>query len=527
MPDLLREVVGQAGAHAAHDASLDGPPQPRLLGLLRGARGRDVWRVHAPILAHERPRTQHRRPHLRGVSGSAQGRPSWRRPGRQTTIGTMTSPTSEGQHSGLDSFFSAVRGIGIRRRTDNKWLGGVCSGLADRLRIDPVVVRAGLVVLILFGGFGVAAYLVAWALLPDQQDRIPAERALREGDAGSIVLLVVAGIAAGQRLPVVVRRPRRGVGLPVGPARDRRRGVVRRAPLAQRPAGPAPTLAAGAAGCRDPGRARRGGRTSRPRHEPASAWGDEVGQRAGAWGPQDGERAGAVGLPGRRARRGAGARQVGQPAAVRRRERRPSGGLLMTLVGIGLAMVAYGGTLWLGDSLGFSGDHHVVALAGALAALGLLVLGLGVAGWRAGFLGFLAVCTAVGTLAAGAAPDGLRMNGRMGDATWTPTVSEPRPGAQLHRRHRQRPARPARPAGRVPGHPTIPAHVGIGQLTVLVPRGLTVALDGHVGAGEISVQDATGTHRATAGTCSRTRRSARGRPTSPSTPTSASARSPW
>ena len=46
----------------------------------------------------------------------------------------------------------------------------------------------------------------------------------------------------------------------------------------------------------------------------------------------------------------------------------------------------------------------------------------------------------------------------------------------------------------VPGHPTIPAHVGIGQLTVLVPRGLTVALDGHVGAGEISVQDATGTH---------------------------------
>ena len=79
----------------------------------------------------------------------------------------MTSPTSEGQHSGLDSFFSAVRGIGIRRRTDNKWVGGVCSGIATRLRIDPVVVRAGLILLILFGGVGIAAYLVAWVLLPD------------------------------------------------------------------------------------------------------------------------------------------------------------------------------------------------------------------------------------------------------------------------------------------------------------------------------------------------------------------------
>ncbi len=392
----------------------------------------------------------------------------------------MTSPTSEGQHSGLDSFFSAVRGIGIHRRTDTKWLGGVCSGLADRLRIDPVVVRAGLVVLILFGGFGVAAYLVAWALLPDQQDRIPAERALREGDAGSIVLLVVAGIALVSGFPWWFGGHGGAWGFPWGLLvigavvwfvvhRSRGRSVLHPPsqpvpPAAQTPAGPGEAAHAPAG------------------HEQASAWDEEVGQRAGAWGPQVGERAGARG------------RQVGQPAAVRRRERRPSGGLLMTLVGIGLAMVAYGGTLWLGDTLGFSGDHHVVALAGALAALGLLVLGLGVAGWRAGFLGFLAVCTAVGTLAAGAAPDGLRMNGRMGDATWTPTVSDLGQGRSYtvgigNGRLDLRGLPDA-----VPGHPTIPAHVGIGQLTVLVPRGLTVALDGHVGAGEISVQDATGTH---------------------------------
>ena len=136
----------------------------------------------------------------------------------------------------------------------------------------------------------------------------------------------------------------------------------------------------------------------------------------------------------------------------------------------------------------------MIALAGALAALGLLVLGLGVAGWRAGFLGFLAVCTAVGTLAAGAAPDGLRADGRMGDATWAPTVSDLGTGAQLRPRHRQRPARPARPPGRrPPATPRSPPHVGIGELTILVPRRPDRGLDGHVGAGEISVQDATGT----------------------------------
>jgi hypothetical protein len=166
----------------------------------------------------------------------------------------------------------------------------------------------------------------------------------------------------------------------------------------------------------------------------------------------------------------------------------------MTLVGVGLAMVAYGATLWLGDSLGFRGDHHVIALAGALAALGLLVLGLGVAGWRAGFLGFLAVCMAVGTLAAGAAPDGLRVNGRMGDATWAPTVGDLGTGRSYDVGIGNGRLDLSGLPDDVPGHPTIPAHVGIGQLTVLVPHGLTVALDGHVGAGEISVQDATGTH---------------------------------
>ena len=82
----------------------------------------------------------------------------------------------------------------------------------------------------------------------------------------------------------------------------------------------------------------------------------------------------------------------------------------------------------------------------------------------------------------------------MGDAAWAPTVSELGTGRSYNVGIGNGRLDLGGLPDDVPGHPTIPAHVGIGQLTVLVPRGLTVALDGHVGAGEISVQDATGTH---------------------------------
>jgi phage shock protein PspC (stress-responsive transcriptional regulator) len=391
----------------------------------------------------------------------------------------MTSPTSEGQHSGLDSFFSAVRGIGIRRRTDNKWVGGVCSGIATRLRIDPVVVRAGLILLILFGGVGIAAYLVAWVLLPDSQDRIAAERALRDGDAGSIVLLVVAAIALFSGFPwwlgghdgawgfpwgllvlaaivwVVVRRSRNGghAGTPpVSPSA----GADPVSPAASPQSGLSAGPSAG------PGQA-----TSQTWPDQAATWGGQPDEAAGSWGGQHGE-----------------------PVATTRRSRRRSGGLLMTLVAVGLAMVAYGGTLWLGDRLGFSGDHHVIALAATLAALGLLVLGLGVAGWRTGFVGVLAILTALATLGSGAVADGARWGGRVGDVTWNPTAASLAAGQSSYRI--------GVGDGRLDlrglpvdglANPTIPVRVGMGDLTVVVPEGLTLALRGHVGLGEITVPE--------------------------------------
>ena len=57
----------------------------------------------------------------------------------------------------------------LMRNGNDKILGGVCSGLAHYLKIDPTVVRV-LFAIITFGGFGagVLIYIVMWALIPAQ-----------------------------------------------------------------------------------------------------------------------------------------------------------------------------------------------------------------------------------------------------------------------------------------------------------------------------------------------------------------------
>ena len=52
-----------------------------------------------------------------------------------------------------------------RSRTD-VILGGVCSGLANYLGIDPVFVRIFFILVGVFGGFAVLLYLILWVIMP-------------------------------------------------------------------------------------------------------------------------------------------------------------------------------------------------------------------------------------------------------------------------------------------------------------------------------------------------------------------------
>jgi phage shock protein PspC (stress-responsive transcriptional regulator) len=54
------------------------------------------------------------------------------------------------------------------RRTDDRMIAGVCSGIADYTGVDVTVVRLLAVVGAVFGlGSLVVAYVVAWLLMPE------------------------------------------------------------------------------------------------------------------------------------------------------------------------------------------------------------------------------------------------------------------------------------------------------------------------------------------------------------------------
>jgi phage shock protein C len=55
----------------------------------------------------------------------------------------------------------------LTRTPDDRWIAGVCGGVADHLGIDPTIVRLLLVVgTILGAGSLIVAYLAAWVLMP-------------------------------------------------------------------------------------------------------------------------------------------------------------------------------------------------------------------------------------------------------------------------------------------------------------------------------------------------------------------------
>jgi phage shock protein PspC (stress-responsive transcriptional regulator) len=69
-----------------------------------------------------------------------------------------------------------------RRPRRGRKIAGVASGIANRYRIDPVLVRVAFVVGAIFGGAGVLLYLLGWLFLPEQDDETsPIESLLGKG----------------------------------------------------------------------------------------------------------------------------------------------------------------------------------------------------------------------------------------------------------------------------------------------------------------------------------------------------------
>ncbi len=86
----------------------------------------------------------------------------------------------------------------LHRSTSDRWIAGVCGGLAEHYGWDVNVVRIVWAATLLFGGFGVLAYIVAWIIVPQDDRPVDAQTRQRSKSNASlfwgVVLIVIGGI---------------------------------------------------------------------------------------------------------------------------------------------------------------------------------------------------------------------------------------------------------------------------------------------------------------------------------------------
>lgn len=119
-------------------------------------------------------------------------------PGTDVPPANQPPPAASGRTpgSGADGFFDAVRRVGIAR-SDDRWIGGVAAGVAERFGIDPLLVRGILFVTFFLSGAGLVLYGAAWALLPERRDgRIHLQEAVR-GNFDVAMLGAIASVVVG------------------------------------------------------------------------------------------------------------------------------------------------------------------------------------------------------------------------------------------------------------------------------------------------------------------------------------------
>lgn len=338
----------------------------------------------------------------------------------------------------------------LARDPDDKVVAGVCSGLARYTDTDPVLWRVLLAALVLFGGAGIALYVLAWLLIPrTDQPASFVERHLRRPDSSvsvsgvalllliALVVFALADNGSGVLVLVVV------AGLAFLVARERR-------------AGPGAVPAATA--------------------EPSAPW-------VPAGEPSS------YGVPPVAARTGQAYDQprplVADPKLARSRS------VLGPVTLSAAALVT--GILLLMHELGADGITGPRVLAATMLVVGV---GLLVGTWYGRARWLLAVGLALGLalvpVAAFSGTPGPFRSG-VGERTWVPTADDARTVFELGAGEATLDLRDLSPAvsEQTPLR-SLRAEVGLGHLIVLVPQDLTVVITSSVRLGELVDLDPDG-----------------------------------
>jgi len=441
-------------------------------------------------------------------------------------------PAQTAQGSTSSKFWDDILSFGIHRDRSRQWFGGVCAGVARRVDVDPVLIRAAAIALSLFGGFGIILYLVAWLLMPDEAGRIMARDALDRdsgGDAGGAIalsvlaLVVIALIVIGDNgfligwgiVPLAV------IGWFFWRQQQRRNGVTTSPWGPSTSTGqPAPVGATGqtsqtgqsvyAASSAPASYAPTAPHASTGPAAPTLQTGS--GDGSDGWQPPP-----APPVPPR-------AHLPLAPPPPPRPRRRSAGFAGFALV-LGAAIVGYGAGLMLDGPLDFSGSAELLGGVIALGAASLATLIIGLTGRRS--LMSVALVFIVGLGTAGAAIDDSWGNGQ-GTRTWVPSLSATTTRFELGAGETTVDLRPlvaqladptrlpapvplpvpsvAPSAGVVPtpsvaptvaptpgaGGATIPQQIeitqGVGEMTIIVPAGANAQIRARTTFGDVQVR---------------------------------------
>jgi phage shock protein PspC (stress-responsive transcriptional regulator) len=366
-----------------------------------------------------------------------------------------------------------MAGRRLVRRTDDRVVAGVASGIAAYLGIEPWVVRIGFVVLTPFGGFGALAYLLAWLLIPaaGQEESLAAgvlrrPRGLRTYIGVALVLLAVAILASAFSEPSVIwaialiafgiflfrqdpdadgPRPAGGEPLPAGAG-------ATTAALATTTAGTVSTTAP----TEPVGRAPAAGQDTATLPAPA-----ERPPEPPPWTPPPYDRAAAWGAP--------------PPPAPRRRSF--------------LAPVTFAAALIVtGLAIGLDNLDVIDLTLGQTLAVFLTVLGAGLLvgtwwgrAWGLIPIGLLAVPVVAVTALAGSVP----VEGGVAERLF-----QPRTPAEVRSSYRLAGGEMILDLSRVelgPGQPPVQASVAGGRLLVVLPDEVAARVRGRVGAGSLDL----------------------------------------
>lgn len=388
-----------------------------------------------------------------------------------------SGPSGSGQDgpppSGPDApgaeFFGRIRAFGVVRPDHDRWLSGVCVALARRWNIDPILARGVAVVLLILGP-GILLYGLAWAFLPKADGRIHAQQVLT-GDV-SAGFVGAAALVAGWLLfpalrfghdgfgwggPVLVGGAlialaiwwyvRKQEGKPLWPSGgDCGLGT-----------GPAPQTGAGP--WYGPGQ--------RPATSPdAGSVTKRIETSAGQWGAEFGAASKRMGDAA-----GTWATEVSRSWQQQRRVDPSAPSTAVSRITVGLALLAGASAVVLDRAFDLPGSTWLLGLSGALVMVAVGIIAAGVLGRRPGGLAPLGVLLAVGLLASFA----------VGNRTWQPADD-----AQSRQDYQLIAGEAVLDLDRLPGTGAdLKATVGVGELTVTVPRGTAAEIRIAIGAGTL------------------------------------------